>query len=156
MQQELLALEKNDTWVVTNLPKGKKAIGSKQVYKIKYKPNGEVERLKTRLVVKGYNQIEGLDCKDRFSHVAKLTTIRILIALATAKQWPIFQLDTAFLHGYLSEKVYILSPQGYHKALSSQVCLLKKFPSWIKTSFKIMEYVIYWVSQIFRVFSVLP
>lgn len=86
MQQELQSLEKNNTCVVTDLAKGKRAIGSKSVYKVKYKFTGEVDRLKAHLVAKGYNQIEGLDYKNWFSLVTKLSTFRILIALATIKQ----------------------------------------------------------------------
>lgn len=119
MHLELLALEQNNTWVLTKLPKGKKAIGCKWVYKVKCKPNGEIEKFKSRLVAKGYNQIEGLDYKDLFAPVAKLSTVRILIALATNKQWSIFQLDVnnAFLHRHLDEEVYMLPPQRYDKAL---------------------------------------
>ncbi|XP_021609035.1 uncharacterized mitochondrial protein AtMg00820-like [Manihot esculenta] len=105
MDHELSALEKNGTWILTDLPKEKKAIGSKWVYKVKTKPNGKVDRYKARLVAKGYNQIEGLDFKDQFSPVAKVVTIRIFIASATSKNWPTFQIDinNAFLHGFLEE-----------------------------------------------------
>lgn len=93
MTEELEALEKNHTWVLTTLPRGKKAIGSKWVYKIKLKPDGNVERFKARLVAKGYNQVHGIDYTDSFSPVAKLVTVRMLIAFATAKAWPLHQLN---------------------------------------------------------------
>ncbi|XP_074306316.1 putative mitochondrial protein AtMg00820 [Silene latifolia] len=103
MNKELHALEENQTWVLTQLPKGKKTIGAKWVYKIKFKPDGNIERYKARLVAKVYSQVEGKDYKHTFSPVAKLTTVRILIALAAAKNWVLYQLDinNAFLYGFL-------------------------------------------------------
>lgn len=85
MQQEIAALEENNTWELVDLPPGKQAIGSKWVYKIKHKVNGEVERFKTRLVAKGYNQKEGLDCHETFSPVAKMVTVRTIISIVAAK-----------------------------------------------------------------------
>lgn len=128
MQQELNALKQNHTWVLTQLLKGKKSIGSKLVYKIKYKPSGEVDRFKARLVAKGYNQIERVVYKYRFSTVAKIGTARIFIAIATMKSWVICQMDinNAFLHGSLNEEVFMQPPQGYTKPLLGQVCLLKR------------------------------
>lgn len=61
MQQELEILELNNTWILTSLPIGKKPIASKLVYKIKYRPNGTVDRFKARMVAKGYNQLLGVD-----------------------------------------------------------------------------------------------
>lgn len=111
MQLELLALKHNSTWILTELSKGKKAIGCKWVYKIKCISTGKIDRYKACLVAKGYNKIEGIDYRDKFSLIAKLTTVRLLIALATIKQWLIFQLDinSAFLHGHLNEEVYMQS-----------------------------------------------
>ena len=88
MNKEIAALEANDTWELTDLPKGKKAIGSKWIFKIKFKPDGTVERHKARFVVRGFDQVKDEDYKHTFSLVAKLSTVRILIALATQKEWP--------------------------------------------------------------------
>ncbi|GAB2269349.1 hypothetical protein Dimus_038770 [Dionaea muscipula] len=128
MSKEIQALESNQTWEMVALPKGKKPIGSKWVYKIKYHPDGTVERFKARLVAKGFNQVEGRDYKHTFSPVAKLATVRVFIALATAREWPLYQLDinNAFLHGYLDEEVYMSPPEGYDQAKSGLVCKLKR------------------------------
>ncbi|KAK4387417.1 Retrovirus-related Pol polyprotein from transposon RE1 [Sesamum angolense] len=128
MEKELYALENNETWELTTLPRDKKAIGSKWVFKLKMNPDGSVERYKARLVAKGYNQIEGVDYFDSFSPVAKTVTVRVLLAVATVKSWPLFQLDVnnAFLHGHLEEDVYMTPPEGYTKAQSGQVCKLKR------------------------------
>ncbi|GJX71996.1 retrovirus-related pol polyprotein from transposon TNT 1-94, partial [Tanacetum coccineum] len=93
-----------------------------QVFKTKYNPDGLVERKKTRLVVSGFNQQEGLYYKHTFSPVAKLATFRVIIALAIAKQWPLHQLNVnnAFLPGYIDEEIYMLPPQGYNKAAKGQ------------------------------------
>jgi len=87
MTAEISALEANKTWIVTDLPSNKQPIGCKWVYKIKYKANGSIERYKARPVAKGYTQCEGLDYHDTFSLVAKMTTIRCILALAAAKNW---------------------------------------------------------------------
>ena len=114
MQQEIKALEENNTWSVVDLPKGMHTVGSKWIYKIKYKADGQVERFKARLVAKGYIQQEGLDYHDTFSPVAKMVTVRCVIALAVSKGWPMYQMDVynAFLQGDLEEEVYMEMPEG--------------------------------------------
>ncbi|GJT26406.1 ribonuclease H-like domain-containing protein [Tanacetum coccineum] len=79
--QLLRRSERNDTWDITDLPKGRKSIGGKWVFKIKCKSNGEIERYKTRYVVKCYNQKEGIDLDETFSPVVKIVTVRCVINL---------------------------------------------------------------------------
>ncbi|CAM8926953.1 unnamed protein product [Rhodiola kirilowii] len=89
MQAEIDALQLNDTWEVTDLPQGKHVIGCKWVYKIKRHSDGSIERYKARLVAKGFTQEEGLDYHETFAPVVKMTTIRTVLTLASAKNWPI-------------------------------------------------------------------
>lgn len=128
MKKEIRALQQNGTWTLEELPEGKKAIDSKWVYKIKYKPNGDVERYKARLVAKGFTQQEGVDYHDTFAPVAKLATMRTLLTLAVKRDWIIHQLDVnnAFLHGDLEEEVYMKIPQGFTSEKETRVCRLRK------------------------------
>nr|GEU61970.1 hypothetical protein [Tanacetum cinerariifolium] len=93
MDAEIEAIEKNDTWEMTDLPYGAKKVGVKWVYKTKYNENGEVEKYKTRLVAKGYAQKCGIDYTEVFSPIARLETIRLVISLAAQNDWVLFQLD---------------------------------------------------------------
>ncbi|KAM1823768.1 hypothetical protein FF1_025765 [Malus domestica] len=129
MDEEIEAIEKNETWELTVLPKGHKAIGVKWVYKTKKNANGEVERYKARLVAKGYSQRAGIDYDEVFAPVARLETIRLLISLAAQNKWKIQQMDvkSAFLNGVLEEEVYIQQPSGYEiKGHEDKILKLKK------------------------------
>jgi len=116
------------TWSISSLPLGKTTAGCKWIYKIKYKSDGKVDRYKSRLIAKGYNQIEGLDYLDTFSPVAKLTTLRLLLALAATNNWILKQLDVnnVLLHGDHHEEVYMKLPQGLCVNNKKSMCKLQR------------------------------
>ncbi|MCO5583892.1 hypothetical protein L7F22_037808 [Adiantum nelumboides] len=116
MNEKMDALYINETWELAPLPKGKKPIGCRWVFKIKHNSVGSVSRYKARLVAKGYAQTYGIDYEETFAIVAKMETIRAIIAVATTKGWILHQMDlkNAFLHGDLQEEVYMEQPPGYH------------------------------------------
>lgn len=117
MESELESIERNGTWFLTELPRGAKKIGVKWVYKTKLNERGEVDKFKARLVAKGYAQQQGVDYNEVFAPVARWDTIRMILALAAQEDWLVYQLDvkSAFLHGELSEDVYVEQPLGYVK-----------------------------------------
>lgn len=85
MEEEILALQRNKAWENYILPKGKKTIGCKWVFSIKFHANGTIERYKARLVAKGYTQTYGVDYMKTFSSVVKIDTIRVLFSVAANK-----------------------------------------------------------------------
>ncbi|CAM8954568.1 unnamed protein product [Rhodiola kirilowii] len=130
MNKEISALQMNNTWIITDLPVNQPLTTSKWIFRIKLKYDGSIERYKARLVAKGFTQIEGIDYNETFASVAKMTTVRCLLAVAAIRTWPIFQLDVdnAFLHGSLDEDVYMKLPPGYFKIerAAGKVCKLTK------------------------------
>nr|KAJ0197577.1 hypothetical protein LSAT_V11C700367030 [Lactuca sativa] len=101
--------------IMVDLPKGRKPIGSKWIFKRKYHPDGSISAYKARLVAKGYRQREGIDYFDNYAPVARMSSIRILIAISTLKGLYIHQMDvkTTFLNGYLKEDIYLEQPEGF-------------------------------------------
>ncbi|KAK6791582.1 hypothetical protein RDI58_010663 [Solanum bulbocastanum] len=107
MKVEMEALEKNKTWEIVELPEGKKLVGCRWVFTLKYRSDGSIERFKACLVAKGYTQTYGIDYLETFAPVAKMKTVRILLSLAVAFNWNLQQFDVknAFLHGDLDEEI---------------------------------------------------
>ncbi|GJY93472.1 ribonuclease H-like domain-containing protein [Tanacetum coccineum] len=123
------ALISNGTWVLVPRPQNVNVVRSMCLLKHKFNADGSLNRYKTRLVANGHNQQQGIDCDETFSLVVRPATIHTVLSLAVSRQWPIHQLDVknAFLHGHLSETVYMHQPPGFvdptHPHL---VCLLQK------------------------------
>jgi hypothetical protein len=109
MDNEMQSIYKNGTWELATLPPGQKIIGLKWVFKLKKNADGEVVKHKARLVAKGYVQQQGVDFDEVFAPVARLDTIRIILALAANRGWQVHHLDVkiAFLNGELEEEVYV-------------------------------------------------
>ena len=130
MTEEMESLYKNQTWDLVPLPKGKRVIGSKWVLRKKQTLTGTEEvNMKARLVAKGFAQREGVDYNEIFSPVVKHTSIRMLLSVVTDDDLELEQLDvkTAFLHGDLSEEIYMQQPEGFEEPGKEKlVCKLKK------------------------------
>ena len=129
MAVELHALQQNHTWTLTPLPSDHHPIGCKLVYKIKHNSNGIIEWYKALLVAKGFTQCEGIDYKETFSPMAKLTTIWCLLVVVVVRHWSLHQMDVqnAFLHGDFLEEVYMQLPPSFHRQEETpMVCWLNK------------------------------
>nr|GFC34413.1 putative reverse transcriptase, RNA-dependent DNA polymerase [Tanacetum cinerariifolium] len=129
MDDEMKALKKNNTWDQCALPQGKKLVGCRWIFTVKYKLDGTVERYKARLVAKGHTQTYGIDYSETFSPVAKMDTIRVLLSVACNQGWPFHQFDVknAFLHGKLKEEVYMEASPGFSEHFKPrEACQLKK------------------------------
>jgi hypothetical protein len=113
---------------VVSLPKGRKLVRCKWVYRTKYASDGSVERHKARLVAKGFSQVEGIDYNETFSPVEKMNSIRLILSLAVSHKWEVHQMivKSTFLHEDLQEEIYMEQPPGYVQNDSSLVCRLKK------------------------------
>ncbi|GKC22222.1 retrovirus-related pol polyprotein from transposon TNT 1-94, partial [Tanacetum coccineum] len=129
MQEELIQFKRLDVWVLVPAPDNIKPLTLKWLFKNKHEEENTIIRNKTRLVVRGYRQEEGIDFKESFTPVARMEAIRIFLAYVAHKLFIIFQMDvkTAFLHGSLKEDVYVCQPEGFIDAdYTSHVYKLKK------------------------------
>ena len=108
-------MKKNKTWELVDRPQERKVIGVKWVFRTKLNVDGSVNKYKARLVVKGYEQIFGVDYSKTFAPVARLDTIRLLLAISAQLGWKVHQMDvkSAFLNGILQEEIYVEQPEGF-------------------------------------------
>ncbi|GJV63470.1 retrovirus-related pol polyprotein from transposon TNT 1-94 [Tanacetum coccineum] len=115
MQDELNQFKCLDVWELVECPVGRNIIKVKWIWKNKTDAENTVIRNKSRLVAKGYGQEEGIDFEESFAPVARLESVKIFVAYAAHKNFPIFQMDvkTAFLNGPLKEEVFVQQPDGF-------------------------------------------
>nr|GEW64355.1 retrovirus-related Pol polyprotein from transposon TNT 1-94 [Tanacetum cinerariifolium] len=115
MQEELLQFKRMDVWVLVPAPDNISPLTLKWIFKKKHDEEQTVIRNKSRLVVRGYSQEEGIDFDESFALVARMKAIRIFLAYAAHKSFTVFQMDvkTIFLHGSLKEDMYICQPEGF-------------------------------------------
>ncbi|GJS20089.1 putative ribonuclease H-like domain-containing protein [Tanacetum coccineum] len=115
MQEELLQFKLQQVWTLVDLPHGKRAIGTKWVYKNKKDKRGIVIRNKARLVAQGHTQEEGIDYDEVFALVARIEAIRLFLAYASFKDFMVYQMDvkSAFLYEKIEEEVYVCQPPRF-------------------------------------------
>ena len=122
-------MHKNYTYNLVELPKGKRALRNKWVYKVKSREVDSSPRYKARIVVKRFQQKRGVDFGEIFAPVVKMTSIQTVLSIAASMDLEIEQLDvkTTFLHGQLDEEIYMEQPEGFmEKGKENLLCRLKK------------------------------
>ena len=129
IKSEIDSILQNHTWELVDLPQGCKPLGYRWIFKKKMKPDGTIDKYKARLVIKGYKQREGLDYFDTYSPVTRITSIRLVLAIAAIRNLEVHQMDvkTAFLNGILEEEIYMEQPEGFTAiGQEKKVCKLVK------------------------------
>ena len=109
MEEELNQFQRNEVWKLVEKPEGASIIGTKWVFRNKLDEQGNVVRNKARLVAQGYTQQEGIDFDETYAPVARLESIRMLLAYASHMKFKLYQMDvkSAFLNGFINEEVYV-------------------------------------------------
>lgn len=119
MAEEVRSILKNDTWQIVERPRNQKIIGSRMVLRNKYKPDGSIGRRKARIVARGFAQQPGVHFNQTFAPVARLSSIRLLVALAANYGMKMRQFDvtTAYLNGSIEEEIFMEHPEFLKEAL---------------------------------------
>ncbi|CAI7887476.1 unnamed protein product [Closterium sp. NIES-54] len=129
MYAEIKTLESRDTWVLVDRAavKGRRLLSWKWVFRVKTASNGTIERFKARWVVRGYDQRHGIDFDQTFAPVSRHTSVRILLAITTARHLPLRQIDVnnVFLYALVDDVIYVEQPHTYGEG-DSRVCQLRK------------------------------
>ena len=115
MQEELNQFERNKIWTLVSRPKYHPIISAKWVFRNKMNKQGIIIRNKARLVVKGYNQEEGINYDETYAPVVNLKAIKMLLAFASFMDFKLYQMDvkSTFLNGFIEEEVYVEQPLGF-------------------------------------------
>ena len=115
MNEELDQIKKNQTWELVPRPEDKNVIGTKWIFENKLNENVHIIKNKSKLVCKGYAQVEGIDFEETFSPVERLEAIKMFFPFACFKNFKIYQMDvkSTFLNGTLEEEVYLEQPEGF-------------------------------------------
>lgn len=124
----MASLEENLTWSLVKLPRGRKTISNRWVFRVKRGADGEIQRYKARLVCRGFSQIHGIDFNETFSPVARFDTIRAILSVAANEHLELAQFDvkTAFLNGSLEEEIYMDLYINLRASKTGLVCKLHK------------------------------
>lgn len=129
MKEEIKSMSDNKVWTLCHLPSGMRPVGCKWVFKRKINSLGQIEKFKARLVAKGYTQQLGVDYEETFSPVARVQSIRLMLAIVAHLDLDLYQMDvkTAFLNGNLDEEIYMTQPEGFiEKGNEEMVCKLNR------------------------------
>ncbi|KAD7117956.1 hypothetical protein E3N88_05224 [Mikania micrantha] len=129
IKNEIDSILQNHTWELVDLPPGCKPLGYRWIFKRKMKADGFIDKYKARLVIKGFRQKEGLDYFDTYSPVTRITSIRLVLAIAALRNLEVHQMDvkTAFLNGDLEEEIYMEQPEGFSApGQEGKICKLVK------------------------------
>ena len=121
MDDEMKSIKKNETWKLVSPTKDCKPIGLKWVFKIQRDQNNQIQKYQAQLVVKGYAQTQGKDYDEVFAPVARIETIRIILAIYVQFEWLVYHLNvkTGFLNGEISEEIYVQQREGYEDSTTA-------------------------------------